>query len=347
MSIYYQEIHEQPDVIEGFLTTEHTNVIQIVEELESVGFSYVTLVARGSSDNAARYAKYLFGAKNRWPVALATPSLFTSYQSPPDLQDSLVIGISQSGQSEDIVAVMKEARGQGALTVAITNSPDSPLASHAAHVIDTHTDVERSIAATKTYTSQLAAIALMAIASSGSELDRRRLFEIPGRMREILKNVESACVDAVQPLLGESLCIVIGRGYNYASVFEISLKLKELAYLVAEPYSPADLMHGPIAMIEEGFPVILIAPQGLVFDEMVNLSQFLRDEKKVSLISISAEREALELAQWPLQMPAGGEEWLSPLENILPGQLLVYHLAKAKGLDPDAPRGLQKITITR
>jgi glucosamine--fructose-6-phosphate aminotransferase (isomerizing) len=143
-----------------------------------------------------------------------------------------------------------------------------------------------------------------------------------------------------------SHCVVIGRGYNYATAFEWSLKLKELTYVVAEPYSSADFQHGPIAMVESGFPVMAVAPSGKVFDDTLDLLQRLRNDLLAELLVISDRPAVLELAQSPLSLPDGIPEWLSPLVSIVPAQLFAYHLTLAKGYDPEAPRLIHKVTET-
>jgi len=303
------------------------------------------IAARGSSDNAARYGQYLFGIANGLPVALATPSLFTLYSAAPCLEQSLVVGISQSGQSPDIVTVVEEGRHQGALTVAITNSPDSPLASAAEYVLWLNAGEERSIAATKTYTASLLALAMLSTALR-EDLTRYRAIEtVPESVSQALA-LRSTVMLAAQRYCYANACIVISRGYNYATAFEIALKLKELAYMLAEPYSSADFQHGPVALIERGFPVIGIVPEGQVREELVDFINRLK-QQEAELIIVSACEEALALAQMRLPLPEGLPEWLSPLVAVVPGQLLSMGITVSKGLDPDHPRGLRKVTRTR
>jgi glucosamine--fructose-6-phosphate aminotransferase (isomerizing) len=305
---------------------------------------YAVFAARGTSDNAARYAQYLFGSLNRLPVALATPSLFTLYRTPPRLRDALVFGISQSGQSPDIVAVVEEGRRQGALTVAVTNTPASPLAQAAEHVLPLDAGEERAVAATKTYTAQLAALALLSAHVANDREQLEELERLPGAVAETLA-LEPGIAQAAQRYAHADECVVLGRGYNYATAFEIALKLKELTYIVAEPYSSADFRHGPVAIVERGFPVIVIAPSGAVYDDMVGLTRDLA-ARQADIIAISTEQEPLQLARLPLGLPVALPEWLSPLTCVVPGQLLALHITLAKGYDPDHPRGLTKVTET-
>ena len=306
---------------------------------------YAVLAARGTSDNAARYAQYLFGSLNRLPVALATPSLFTIYRTPPRLEDALVLGISQSGQSPDIVAVVEEGRRQGALTVAVTNMPDSPLAQAAEHVLALNAGEEHAVAATKTYTAQLAALGLLSVHLAEDDARLRALQRAPAAVQEALK-LEEQIASAAQRYAHADECVVVGRGFNYATAFEIALKLKELTYMMAEPYSSADFRHGPVAIVEHGFPVIVVAPQGEVYDDILALTRKLA-ERDAELTVIADQDAPLALARVPLRLPVALPAWLSPFTCIVPGQLLAHHITLAKGYDPDHPRGLTKVTKTR
>ncbi|MCR4405363.1 MAG: SIS domain-containing protein [Anaerolineae bacterium] len=346
MSFLHDEIFEQPQVLRQLIETEENHVAEIAALVHKRRVPYVVIAARGSSDHAALYAKYLLGSLNHLPVALATPSLFTMYHSPPRLKDALVIGISQSGQSTDIVSVVSGAREQGALTLAITNDTGSPLAQAAEHVLPCHAGVEKSLAATKTYTAQLVAVALLATSLAEDKARLAELRAIPDAVEKTLTLSEVVQLAAERYRYMEQ-CVVLGRGYNYATAYEVSLKLKELTYVVAEPYSSADFVHGPIAIVERGFPVIVIVPHGAVYDEITALARSLQEEWRAELIVISDRDEALSLAKTPLWLPVSVDEWLSPMLCIIPGQLFAYHLTLVKGFDPDHPRGLRKVTITQ
>lgn len=339
-----REITEQPDTLQTLLDQEMDNVQQVAAAIRARPPRFVVLVARGSSDNAARYGQYLFGALNRLPVALATPSLFTLYDRPPHLHDALVIAISQSGESPDIVSVIAEGRQQGAQTVAITNELASPLARAAEHSIHLHAGTERAVAATKTYTTSLMAIAMLSAALADDSARIDALQAVPGYMRAVLTN-KDAIIKAAERYRYMDACVTLSRGYNYATAYEIALKLKELTYILAEPYSTADFQHGPVALVAQGFPVIAIVPDGRLRDE---LTEFLGDlrGRGAELIVISAHAPALAAAQTPLALPAAIPEWLSPLVAVLPGQLFAYGLTLAKGFDPDQPRGIHKVTRT-
>ncbi|HIQ05309.1 MAG TPA: SIS domain-containing protein [Anaerolineae bacterium] len=340
-----REIYEQPAILERLLREEKGHVADIAGWLQQQHINAILIAARGTSDNAATYGKYLFGIHNQLPVALATPSLYTLYQRPPRLQNCLVLGISQSGQSPDIVAVVEEGRRQGAPTLTITNEPDSPLAQAADEVISCHAGEEHAVAATKTYTAQLAALALLSAhwAEDVERLDQ--LMAVPEAVARTLALNEKIWQQAERYRYMED-CVVIGRGYNYATAFEISLKLKELTYVLAEPYSSADFRHGPVALVEGGFPVLVVAPEGVVYPDVMQLVDRLQ-QREAELMIISNQEDGLARAQTPLPLPSDVPEWLSPLVAILPGQLLAYHLTLVKGYDPDHPRGLRKATITQ
>jgi len=345
MSRLSREIHEQPEVLARMLDEQAGRAAELADVIRERNVCYAVLAARGTSDNAARYAQYLFGSLNGLPVALATPSLFTIYQTPPRLRQALVLGISQSGQSPDIVAVVEEGRRQGALTAAVTNTPDSPLGDAAEHVLALEAGDEKAVAATKTYTAQLGALALVAAHLADDEERLAELSRVPAAVEKTLA-LEETIAAAAQRYAHATQCVVLGRGYNYATAFEIALKLKELTYVVAEPYSSADFRHGPVALVERGFPVIAIAPHGAVYGDMLSLVEELA-ERDAELSIISDRDEALDLARVPLRLRASVPEWLSPFVCVVPGQLLALHVTVAKGYDPDHPRGLTKVTETR
>lgn len=341
----YREIHEQPDVLRQLIGREHKVIKRLAAAIQARQVDYVVIAARGTSDNAGRYAQYLLGAVNRMVVALATPSLFSIYKQPPRFGNALVIGISQSGKSPDIVSVLAEARRQGALTAAITNFPDSDLGRQTEHVITLHAGEEKSIAATKTYTSSLAAIAALSAELAQQAAMWDALEAVPEAVAQALK-LGDQIRQVVERYRYMNECVVLGRGYNYATAFELALKLKELTYTIAEPYSSADFMHGPLALIEHGFPALVIAPSGVVLPEMQEFIRTLRG-REAEVIAVSDDVETLGLARVPLQLPQAVPEWLSPLVSIVPGQLFALHLAKVRDFDPDHPRGLRKVTETR
>ena len=341
----HSEIFEQPERLAALLENQKQTVLEIAKAIRSRDVQYAFLAARGTSDNAGRYANYLWGAHNRLPLALATPSLFTYYQSPPRLQDALVVGISQSGQSPDIVSVLEEGRKQNCLTLAITNVPDSPLAQAADFVLDIQAGVEKAVAATKTYSNELMSIAMISAALNDSDERWNELASVPEWARYVL-NLDDRIAQMAQRYRYMSQCVVLGRGFNYATAYEWALKLKELTYIIAEPYSSADFQHGPIAMVEGGFPIMAVAPKGKVHESMKEMLTRLRSQMEAELVLISDDTDSLALAQSPIQLPPQIPEWLTPLVSILPAQLFACHLTTVKGYDTEKPRTITKVTET-
>jgi glucosamine--fructose-6-phosphate aminotransferase (isomerizing) len=340
------EILEQPVILGNLLASGLAAADQIAVDLQHYPVDYVLLAARGTSDNAGLYAKYLWGAFNRLPVALATPSLFTMYEQPPRLSRSLVVGVSQSGQSPDIVGVLAEGKRQGCPTLAITNVPDSPLGQVADFIIDIRAGIEAATAATKTYTAELMAIAMLSVAMDRDGSRRAMLAGVPDWATQVLEQEEDIARAAARYRFMQQ-CVVLGRGYNYSTAYEWSLKLKELAYVLAEPYSSADFLHGPIALVERGFPIMAVAPGGRVFRTLIDLLDQLRNKQHAELLVISDQPRALDLAQTPIHLPASIPEWLTPLVSILPAQLFCYHLTRERGYDTESPRTISKVTETR
>jgi glutamine---fructose-6-phosphate transaminase (isomerizing) len=342
-SILEREISQQPEVIQTFLENQINNARSIARDLRGK-FSYVLIAARGSSDNAARYAQYLFGIQHGLQVALATPSIFTMYGKTIDLSGALVIGISQSGQSPDIVAVLAEARKQGRPTLAITNDAGSPLAQTSDYILPLETGLEQAVAATKTYTTSLAALALLSCAMEQDNRHLDLLRQVPVLMKDTLDGLAPA-MEHVERYRYINQCTVVGRGLNYSTAFETALKIKELTYVAAEPYSSADFRHGPIATAHRGFPVILIAPRGSIYQDMHTLFGELK-QRQAELIIVSDDPQALKDAAFPLPFAPGLPEWLTPLVAVLPGQRFAMQLTLEKGLNPDQPEGLHKVTET-
>jgi glucosamine--fructose-6-phosphate aminotransferase (isomerizing) len=286
------EIFSQPTVLDRLLQDQMKSVQEIASAIREESVDYVFLAARGTSDNAGLYAKYLWGSLNKLPIALAAPSLFGIYHRPPALKNALVVGISQSGQSPDIVSVVAEGHRQGALTLAITNDSESPLAQAAQLVIDIGAGPEVAVAATKTYTAQLMTIAMLAVALYTDSAMMADLRRVPMLIEQSLA-LDSTIEQITQRYRYMRECVVLGRGYNYATAYEWSLKLKELAYVVAAPYSSADFQHGPVAIVSHGFPVLAVAPQGAILDDMLRLLSALAREHQAEMLVLSNVDEAL------------------------------------------------------
>ena len=344
-SVLLSEIAEQPSVLERLLAEAAPEVEAIAAAVRARGIHHVVIAARGSSDNAARYAQYVFGAHNRLTVTLATPSLVTRYRTPPVMAGALVVGISQSGESPDLIAVVDEGRRQGCLTLAVTNVAGSPLTSAADHTITLRAGKERSIAATKTYTAQLTALAMLSTAISQNGEWAQQLAKVPAFVAAAHAVDRDAVLAAAGALQHAGHGVVLGRGFNFATAFEAALKAKELAYVAVEPYSSADFQHGPIALIDTGFAAVVINAAGAVSSEVEDLLRTI-SERGARPVVISNVPSSLALAAAPIPIPADMPEWLSPIAAIVPGQLLAFHLSRLRGFDPDQPRGLKKVTKT-
>ncbi len=340
------EILEQPAAAQRLLDAAPKAFAPISAALRSRRPRFAVIAARGTSDNAGIYAQYLLAIRNGLIVALAAPSTITLYGARPNMTDALVVGISQSGRSPDIVAVVEEARRQGALTVVLTNDTDSPLAETADHVVDLRAGPERATAATKTYTTELLAAALLSTAldppDSGETVD---LAGLPGLISGAL-TVEPHARDLAVAHAKRERAVVLGRGYSYATAREWALKLQEMALVAAMAYSAADFEHGPLALAEPGVPVLAVAPSGPELAAQVALLARLKEDHGARLLVISDAPAARELDEG-LALPEGIPPWLAPIVQILPAQLYAYHLTVARGLDPDHPRTINKVTETR
>ncbi|MBX0328020.1 SIS domain-containing protein [Oscillochloris sp. ZM17-4] len=340
------EIHQQPETLRALLDAGWADVERAAAAIRAREIDYIYLAARGTSEHAGIYGQYVLGAFNGLPVALAAPSLFGVYHRPPRLGRALVVGVSQSGQSPDIVGVLDEANRQGALTLSITNDPGSPLAQAAAISLDIRAGSERAVAATKTYSAQLLTFAMLSVALAGDADRRADLGRLPAAVAAALQ-IEDDVARAAAGLREMGHCVVLGRGYHFATALEWSLKLKELTYVVAERYSTAEFQHGPIALVEPGFPVLAVAPRDAGADDTRALLARLSGERGATVLALSDDEATLAAATVGLRLPGGLPAWLAPIISIAPAQLFCYHLALARGFDPDAPRGLSKVTRTQ
>jgi glutamine---fructose-6-phosphate transaminase (isomerizing) len=338
------EIAEQPDVLALVVERNRGAIAALVHALRRRPPSFVLIASRGSSGNAARYGQHVFGRLNRLPVGFASPSLHTAYEVPPRLDSALVIGISQSGQSPDVVSVVEDGTSQGQITVAVTNDPESPLARAAEHVLPLHAGDELAVAATKTYTASLCVVAQLAAALAADDSLARELDSIAASVaRQILETGDAGA--AVETAATWSSCAVVGRGPNYGTAFEAALKIKELTAITAEPYAPADLLHGPIAIVEPGFPLVAIAPSGPARPAMEDLLEAVRRRGGAPVVLSDSPELASEGEQ--LLRLVAVPEWLSPLVAVVPVQLLAAGIAERRGVDVDHPFGLSKVTRTR
>jgi glutamine---fructose-6-phosphate transaminase (isomerizing) len=340
-----RELREQPSALERLLETQRESAERIAALMQRDDVGYVLIASRGSSSNVARYAQYVLGRAHRVPVAFATPSLYTLYGQPPRLDGALVLGISQSGRSPDVKEVLEEARRQGRPTVAITNDIGSPLAAAADEVLAIEAGEELAVAASKTYLNSLGAIALLFAVSTGDGAALAELERMPAHVALQLERSwdDARRLDRLGDLQGGT---VVARGVNYATAFEIALKIRELSGLLFEAYSAADLMHGPIAAVGSGWPVLAVAPRGPAFEAMTTALDAFK-ERGARLIVISDDDRALARANTALPLWTRVPEWLTPLVAVIPGQLAAVRFAQLRSVDLDAPLGLHKVTLTR
>jgi glutamine---fructose-6-phosphate transaminase (isomerizing) len=352
MSKMLDEIRQQPGALERTLRGEMKAAERLKKVLEKRRPRLIVLAARGTSDNAAQFGRYLLEITTGIPTSLAAPSIFTLYQASVDFSDVLLVAVSQSGESTDTNVVLEQARKGGALTVGITNESDSTMARMAEHVFLVRAGKEKSVAATKTYTGQLLSMYLLAYALGGQiSLDDVRILP---ELAAASLDLESAVGEVAGRYRFMDHAVVIGRGLNYSNAFEFALKLMETCYVIAERFSSADLMHGPIAMVEQGFPAFLFAPSGVTWPGLKTLVAKLEDLKAETLIiTDQSNHEVLSSKARCIVVPAKlsrksyrVEELYTPIPYIIPAQLFAARLAAEKGFNPDQPRTLQKVTRT-
>jgi glucosamine--fructose-6-phosphate aminotransferase (isomerizing) len=350
-----EEIRQQPAALERTLGAQLPGAERLRRRFARKRPRLIVLAARGSSDNAAHFGRYLLEITTGIPVALAAPSVFSLYRRTLQLEDALVVAISQSGESTDTNLVLERAQQAGAFTIGITHERTSTLARRAQHIFLGRAGKERAVAATKTYTGQLLSLYLLAYSLGGAiEIDDvRRLADSAA----VALRLEGEIAERAERYRFMERGVVVGRGLNYANAFELALKLMETCYVVAERFSSADFLHGPIAIIEAAFPVFIFAPAGPTWPGVSKLLTRLAADKADTLIitdrgnqraaSRSVRRSAYSLCI-PSHLPGQQTpaDLYTPIPYIIPAQLFAALLAQAKGLDPDRPRMLKKITRT-
>jgi len=343
MSLMLQEIGEQPAALEKTIAEEREKISRVAQTVIKKDIDLIVLVARGSSDNAALFGRYLLEITTGIPVSLSAPSVHTLYNAKLNLRRALVIGVSQSGEGEDINRVLENARTCGAFTIGITNEPESSMVKLVDETLLMRGGHERSVAATKTFTGQMMLFYMLAAALSNdrNSIDYEKIPEFTSRALE----QKPAIIELVQRYVFMENCVVVGRGLAYANAYEFALKLMETCYVVAERFSSADFLHGPVAMIERHFPVFLFAPPGVMLSGTKDLIGRLR-ELKADTLAITADLEAASICSHSIIMSHEIDEFLAPIPYIIPAQLFAGLLAEAKGLDPDQPRSLSKVTRT-
>ena len=351
MSKMLEEIRQQPEVLSRTLEKGFRGIGELQRSLRKRRPKFIVIAARGTSDNAAEFGKYLIEITTRIPVALAAPSVVTLYKSAIDLRDVAVIGISQSGESTDVNAVLDDARKRGATTIGITNQQESAMAKMVDHTLFVRVGTEKSIAATKTYTGQLIALYLLAHALDGN-VKLEELRRIPGFAASALRTEEHIEEMAVRyRFMNRS--VTIGRGLNYANALEFGLKMIETSYVLTGRFSAADLMHGPIALVEPSLPAFVFAPPGVTWPSIAEVLDRLRQMRAETLVitdqrnkGVSAKALGVIQLPWKSGLGGGTADLYTPIPYIIPAQLFAAHLAINKGFDPDRPRTLTKVTRT-
>ncbi len=340
-----EEIRQQPLALARTLKSEVKTLAKLKAAIEKRRPKLVVLAARGTSDNAAQFGRYLIEITTGIPVSLSAPSIHTVYGAKVDYTDALVVAISQSGESTDTNLVLEQARADGALTVGITNEPKSSLAGLAEHVFLVRAGREKSVAATKTYTGQLMTLYLVACAL-GAKIKQSDLELIPDLAAQALTlEPEIAALAGRYRFMNHA--VVVGRGLNYSNAFEFALKMMETCYVVAERFSSADFMHGPIAMVETNFPMFLFAPSGPTWPSMQEMLVRLKSLQAETLVITDKKNKIPEgSATRIVRLPFAVDELLTPIPYIIPAQLFAAHLAAEKNLNPDQPRTLSKVTLT-
>ena len=343
MSLMLAEIAEQPAALERTIAEERGKIAKLGKLLKARDIDLIVLVARGSSDNAALFGRYLLEITTGIPVSLSAPSVHTIYGAKLRLDHALVVGVSQSGEGEDINHVLESARASGAYTIGITNERASSMTRVVDETLLTHGGRERSVAATRTFTGQMLLFYMLA-----TELAQTAVpfsYETIPRFVAGALEQKPAIAELVQRYVFMENCVVVGRGLAYANAYELALKLMETCYVVAERFSSADFLHGPVAMVERHFPVILFAPPGVMLQGVKSLIERLR-ELHAETLAITSDLDVAAMCTRSIVLSREIDEFLAPIPYIVPGQLFAALLAEAKGLNPDAPRSLSKVTRT-
>ena len=335
-----KEIQEEPGVLEKILENNIMRVERIKDYIKDKGITSVYISARGTSDNASNLGKYLIESLLGLPTALAAPSLFTIYNTPPVLRNTLVIGVSQSGRGEDVKEVMVEGKKQGAFCIAITNDVKSPIAEVADEILPCWAGEEKSVAATKTYLAEIFNLYLFGVILKDKKEILTSLYNIPGYVDKIISETSKVDVERYHFM---DRCIIIGRGFNYPTAMEFSLKLKETSYIFSESFSSADFLHGPLALVSSELPIFIFVPSGPTYSHLSELIGVL-SEKHTEIFAFSFED--IKNTRINLIIPNKIEEMLSPLLFAPSFQIIANNLAIEKGYDPDHPRYLKKVTVT-
>ncbi len=345
MTHMWNEILEQPVALQRCYEKNRAQLDEIVAVISGMQIDNVVIAARGTSDHAAVYGKYVIEILKGLPVSLAASSVFTMYGKSLRFQNSLVIGISQSGKAADVLEVLKSANENGAVTIGITNYSDSPIAKECRYHLCCEAGLEQSVAATKTFSAQMYLLGLLASLWAQNKDAEKELLTVPGRLSEAL---EYACdIDqSVARYRFMQECFVLARGVNYAVSMEAALKIQETTYVRAKAFATSDFQHGPIAMIDPDIPVIVFAPEGPSLRDVTDMIARLRSEQIETLV-VSNNKDVRDMGTCSIRIPQADNDIISPYFNVVIAQMFSCKLALLKGMDPDKPRRLSKVTITK
>jgi glucosamine--fructose-6-phosphate aminotransferase (isomerizing) len=345
-SQFLAEIREQPAALRDLIAHEH-EFEQVATIMRERGASVVRMVGHGSSDNAASYGVYAFGLEPRWTALRDSITLTVYYGTKLDMRGSTVIGLSQSGQTPDVIEYVARARESGAFTVALTNDAGSELARTAEAMLPLVAGAEQAVAATKTYVNTLAALGLLAAGAAGrGKAFAQELDAVAAQLDSFIPALEASIGSVAVPFTYTGRMFVVGRGAEFATAREIALKLLETCRIAAEPITATDLAHGPVAALDPLFPVWLIASADKTLPAVLEAAARAR-EAGATIVASGSQAEAIAGADYVLATPEPASPLLAPILSVVPGQLFAWAVARAKGLDPDHPRGLTKVTLAK
>lgn len=344
-TIMEKEIFEQPSAVKDCFNVNKEKINELVKLIKDKNPSGILIAARGSSDNAGTYFKYAVESLSGIPVALAAPSTNTLYGRKLNLNNYVVIGISQSGAAEDVMAVLSNAKEQNALTVSVTNNSESKMANMTDFHLYCACGEEKSVAATKTFTTEMYLLGLLAAGISGSDELYNGLAELSDKLKSVLYLKEDI-KDLAHKYKEKTMFIVLARGLNFSIAQETSLKLQETCYVNARPYPASDFVHGPFALVDQNTNIIMLAPTGESMPDMMNLKKRLI-ETGANILIFTDDKDAASGCSDKVILPHADSDFYTPFYNVLVSQLFACYLSTAKGLNPDSPRGLKKVTITK
>ena len=345
MSYMLKEIKEQPIVIHKMVKNNLEVIKKICEKIKKYDIRFIEFLARGSSDNACMFGRYFMGYLVGIPTGLLAPSLFSLYNSKFNLKNILVFGVSQSGETPEILEVLAKSRKYGAYTIGITNVVNSTISKIAEDVIYLHAGKEKAVPATKTYTAQLSAFYLIGFVLQNNKIMIEKLKTMVPKYITKTLSLEPFIANIAERYRFVNSMLILSRGLNYATALETALKIKETCYIKAEALSTSDFLHGPIAIVKEDLPIIVYASQDPTFDHIYKVVNRIIKEYNAETIVVSSNHKILNLSKIKVPLPGTIDPIFSPIVNIIVGQLLAYYIAKVKNINPDNPRGLKKITL--